>query len=462
MTRNIRTTLLTLTAVATSTVVMVGTASAEVSAEEAKQLGTTLTVWGAEKAGNKEGTIPAYTGEKIAPPAGWDRKKQGFPDPWGEKPLFTITAQNVAKYADKLDGMVEVFKKYPNFRMDIYPTHRIFAMPKYVVDNSIKNATGCKTSQDQYSLDGCYPGVLFPIPKTGNQVMWNKLLNYGSNAWVSENVSTYVTPVSGSPVLQSANLITTELPLYNPANTKVIGHDDVYFRARVDQTGPARGNGNKYVFLYSVNTIDVGSRAWSYIPGQRRVKLSPDLAYDTPSPISGGASLMDEQTGFLGAMDRFDFKLAGKKEKYIMANNFNLTDPRVCPDSKVTGTKNFPNPDCVRWELHRVWVVEAKLKPQYRHVYKTRKFFFDEDGFIPGGQEGYDGAGTLYRITNSSSYSFFNGGGTSSQGMVEMDLLTGIWTLQGAYGSEGGAYYVIPPVNDHFFTPDSLAAEGIR
>ena len=462
MTRNIRTTLLTLTAVATSTVVMVGTASAEVSAEEAKQLGTTLTVWGAEKAGNKEGTIPAYTGEKIAPPAGWDRKKQGFPDPWGEKPLFTITAQNVAKYADKLDGMVEVFKKYPNFRMDIYPTHRIFAMPKYVVDNSIKNATGCKTSQDQYSLDGCYPGVLFPIPKTGNQVMWNKLLNYGSNAWVSENVSTYVTPISGSPVLQSANLITTELPLYNPANTKVIGHDDVYFRARVDQTGPARGNGNKYVFLYSVNTIDVGSRAWSYIPGQRRVKLSPDLAYDTPSPISGGASLMDEQTGFLGAMDRFDFKLAGKKEKYIMANNFNLTDPRVCPDSKVTATKNFAYPDCVRWELHRVWKVEGKLLPGFRHIYPRRVLYWDEDSAGAGSYESYDAAGNLYRVGQTVTYPFFDVGGMNSQSSAQMDLTTGIWAGSGTMGTEGGAWHPAPPHDRRFYTPEALAGEGIR
>ena len=35
---------------------------AAVSADEAKQLGTTLTPWGAEKAGNKDGTIPAYSG----------------------------------------------------------------------------------------------------------------------------------------------------------------------------------------------------------------------------------------------------------------------------------------------------------------------------------------------------------------------------------------------------------------
>ena len=43
-------------------------ASAAVSPDEAKQLGTTLTAVGAEKAGNTDGTIPEYAGG-IKPPA---------------------------------------------------------------------------------------------------------------------------------------------------------------------------------------------------------------------------------------------------------------------------------------------------------------------------------------------------------------------------------------------------------
>ncbi len=48
-----------------------GLAHAAVTAEEAKKLGTTLTPIGAEKAGNKAGTIPAYTGGLTTPPAGF-------------------------------------------------------------------------------------------------------------------------------------------------------------------------------------------------------------------------------------------------------------------------------------------------------------------------------------------------------------------------------------------------------
>src|SRR5262245_9399618 len=102
-----------------------GSAHAAVSAEEAKQLGTTLTPWGAEKAGNKDGTIPEHTGQPVKIPASYDPKDPGrHPDPYGDKPLFVITAQNAGQHADKLDAMQEVFKRYPAFRMDVYPSHR--------------------------------------------------------------------------------------------------------------------------------------------------------------------------------------------------------------------------------------------------------------------------------------------------------------------------------------------------
>ena len=72
----------------------------------------------------------------------------------------------------------------------------------------------------------------------------------------------------------------------------------------------------------------------STFPGQRRVKLAPDLAYDTPAPMAGGSATMDDAIAFLGALDRFDFKLVGKKEKFIMYNNFKLNDHANCSDAE--------------------------------------------------------------------------------------------------------------------------------
>ena len=88
---------------------------ASVSADEAKQLGTTLTPVGAEKAGNKDGTIPEYTGGLTTPPAGFQKGSNKRPDPFAdEKPRLVITGKDMAAQADKLtEGTKELLKRYP-------------------------------------------------------------------------------------------------------------------------------------------------------------------------------------------------------------------------------------------------------------------------------------------------------------------------------------------------------------
>jgi hypothetical protein len=97
-----------------------------VTADEAKQLGTTLTQVGAEKAGNKEGTIPEYTGGLTTAPAGFDKGKGVRPDPFAsEKPVASIDAKNMDKYADKLsEGTKALMQANADYRIDVYPTHR--------------------------------------------------------------------------------------------------------------------------------------------------------------------------------------------------------------------------------------------------------------------------------------------------------------------------------------------------
>ena len=453
--------------VATLTVACAGSALAEVSADEAKKLGTTLTVWGAEVAGNKEGTIPAYDAANAQPkpPSNWDPKNPGpRKDPWGEKPLFTITAQNAARYADKLDAMVELFKKYPNFRMDVYPTHRTYSVPKFVADLTIKNATSCKAAEGGLVLEGCYGGLPFPMPTNGSQLMWNHLLSYENVNLGSANRS-FTVPITGSPVFTGENHSVSYLPFYDPAVPGPRPSDLVYWKYHNWDVAPARIVGQHLVLMDSLKQIAGGRRAWQYIPGQRRVKLAPDLAYDTPSPYSGGSQNMDDAKGFLGAIDHFNWTLKGKKEKFIIANNFLLTDPGVCPESKVF-QPHFPNPDCIRWELHRVWVVQGDLKPEFRHVYHRRVHYWDEDGYGGGSGEMYDAGGSLYRINNTHQFPFYRGEteGTVSGLNYVMDLRTGIYSAQGMGVCDICGWWPMKAaeVDKNFFSPEAMAGQGIR
>jgi hypothetical protein len=113
------------TLVTLATAALMPLAHAAVSADEAARLKTTLTPLGAERGANKDGSIPAWDGGLTKAPAGY---KAGDPRPdffAGEKPLLTISAKNMAQHDARLtDGVKALMKKYPDFRIEVYPTHR--------------------------------------------------------------------------------------------------------------------------------------------------------------------------------------------------------------------------------------------------------------------------------------------------------------------------------------------------
>lgn len=441
--------------------VFAGGAQAAVSADEAKQLGgATLTPFGAEKGANKDGTIPEYKAEIIKGTV--DKASPGnyTVDPWNDKPLYSINAQNAANYAGKLDGMTEIFKKYPSYRMDIYPTRRTAQFPKFVLDNTIKNATSCKTVNGEMLIEGCYAGMPFPIPKTGAEVMWNHLLAYESHAQTNDFQS-WLVASNGSATLVNTTKTVQLWPWYDPDRKSTNTAKDNYWLVRVDITAPARRVGEKIVFIDALDQVNLGRRAYQYVPGQRRVKLAPDIRYDTPSPFGGGAKTMDDSKTFLGAIDRYDWKLVGKKEKYLVYNAFATSDYKKCPP-EVFNTKNFPNPNCMRWELHRTWVVEASLKPGFRHIYKKRKFYFDEDGYAAGTGENYDASGALYRTSDTVFFPLLNVAENTASQSIVLDMQTGAWVVEGFFGGQGLGSVPIKAPDVGFFSPEALAGEGVR
>ena len=145
---------------------------AAVSADEAARLGKDLTPMGAEKAGNADGTIPAWDGGITTPPAGYE-KGMHHPDPYAaDKVLFTITAENVSQYADKLTvGQQAMLKAYPSYKMNIYPTHRSAAMPQRIYDATKAVATTAQLAEGDNGVTGAINGIPFPIPKKGVEVI---------------------------------------------------------------------------------------------------------------------------------------------------------------------------------------------------------------------------------------------------------------------------------------------------
>lgn len=440
---------------ATAAAIYASSAYAAIDAEEAKKLGTVLTPFGAESAGSKDGTIPPYTGGLTKPPAAYKPGMKKRPNPFAtEKPLFSIDAKSLDKHADRLtSGTIALMQKYPTYRIDVYPTHRTAAFPKYVIDNTLKNALSCKTVNGGLSVEGCYGGIPFPIPKNGYEAMWNHLLRFGGYTYTAE-VKTYYVDSAGRAVNVSQDIAEQEYPYYNPKASST----DVYWKLKTSTTGPARAAGERSLLIDPLDQANAGRKIWQYLPGQRRTRVAPDLQYDTPIPNRGGAQTMDDLAVFNGKMDRYDFKLIGKKEMYIPYNTYEFM--YECTAEQILQPKH-QNPNCLRWELHRVWVVEATLKPGKRHLYHKRTFYLDEDSWGIAMADSYDATGKMYRV----GFGFIAPryevpAPTASDTFSHYDLINGIYTLT-SWPGEGG-FYESPKLPDRDWTPESLAGSGVR
>lgn len=430
------------------------------TADEIKQLGTSLTPWGAEKAGNKESTIPEYTGGLTHPPANFDKQRQGWrPDPFpNDKPLHRIDAKNMGQYADKLSpGTKELMKKYPTFYIDVYPTRRTVTYPQQVIDNTLKNASRCAIINNGLGIDvskGCRGGIPFPIPKSGMEVVWNHHLRYAGLGSLSKQTSHYVKP-NGDDVISGVQYQYNEYGFYD--NRKKV--PDQFALLRAEYIAPTRIAGQTSFLFDSI--VNSERRSWSYQPATRRTRLAPDLAADTPIASTGGAKLYDEGYQFTGKIDLWDWKLVGKEELLIPYNIYKLEYPEKgggCTKEEGLLTAFHVKPSCVRWELHRVWHVTATLKPGKRHVYSKRDFFFDEDAWHGGLQENYDQAGKLYRVHLHGLTPAYERAEPGLAGEISMDLITGIyqiWTADAWYVTWG-------PLTPEQATPESTSAQILK
>src|SRR5262252_3924184 len=235
-------------------------ALAAITADEAKALGTTLTPIGAEVAANKDGTIPAYSGGVTQAPAGFKAGDGIRPNPFAsEKPRVSIDGKTAAQYGAQLtEGTKALLQKYPSFRVDVYPTHRSVAFPKFVTDNTAKNALKAKTLNDGRSIEGAQAGFPFPIPKTGYEAMWNHLVRFNGQAYEAKYRNLNV-DASGRTALATEGTSVQEFPYWDPNKAS-----DIYWRIKLTYTGPARRAGEA---LMIVDPLDIGTkdrRAWTY------------------------------------------------------------------------------------------------------------------------------------------------------------------------------------------------------
>ncbi|MCG8612315.1 MAG: DUF1329 domain-containing protein [Pseudomonadales bacterium] len=373
------------------------TTLAAVSEQQAAQLGATLTPIGAEKSGNSDASIPAWTGGLNAAPSDYVNGSHMI-DPYAsDQPVAEITAQNLEQYRDKLSpGQIGMFEHFPNtYRMKIYPTRRSASLPQSVYDNALYNATHAELVDNGNGLANYQGYIPFPIPENGLEVIWNHIARYRGMS-SKRDIVQIITQRNGDYHIVKMN----EEVVY-PEQMEGMGDDGqnmlVFFKQSV--TAPARLTGNVLLVHDTINQVSEPRKAWIYNAGQRRVRRAPQVAYDGPGTSSDGLRTSDNFDMYNGAPDRYDWKLIGKQEMYIPYNNYRLASEDVKYDEIVQ--PGHMNPDLIRYELHRVWRVEATLKDGTRHIYGKRTFFLDEDSWQISVVDHYDTRGALWRVSEA-------------------------------------------------------------
>ncbi|WP_077035062.1 DUF1329 domain-containing protein [Pelomonas sp. KK5] len=434
-------------------------AQAAVSPEEAARLKTTLTPFGGERAGNKDGSIPPWEG---GTPVDAAYNSATIPNLFAkDRPLVTITPQNAAQYADTLtEGTQGLLKKFPGFKVEVYPTRRTASAPQWVYDNTLKNAT--RATLDASGELGPYPkgaygGIPFPIPKNGEEAIWNHLLRWTTPAYQTTPVLVRVTPDGKVIPVQQATAI-TRYPYYDASSNlekwEASGAD--VRQTRINSFGPPIRAGE--LFLQRSNINDARSQTWTYLTGQRRVRRLPLTCCDVPSPVAGGILNFDEVEGYASSIGRYEWKLVGKREMFVPYNT-NSYHQATALDQIFTATTI--NPELMRFERHRVWVVEATLKPGQRHPIQRIRLYLDEDTWIATAADRWDAQGQLWKVTYTLPTVMPSAPGTAVFGYLSYDMIGGGY-FGSAYLPRDRQVDLRAPVPDRIFTPESLSGEGVR
>ncbi|MBI2383580.1 MAG: DUF1329 domain-containing protein [Gammaproteobacteria bacterium] len=435
-----------------------GLAPAKVAPEQAARLGKDLTPVGAEKGANADGSIPAWSGGYTQAPPCYKGAGARYCDPFpDDKTLFTIGKANLEQYKARLTpGQVALFAKYPDtYKMNVYATRRTFANPQFVYDATAKNAVSAALGGNGEALEGAITGIPFPIPADGMEAIWNHKVRFrdtGAQRWNNQ----FAVTVGGD-----YNLVKIREDAYFVYNTPGIKPADLnnkilYFLQLT--TEPPRLAGTLLLVHETMDQVKEPRGAWQYNPGQRRLRRAPNVAYDNPGTASDGLRTNDQLDMFNGAMDRYDWKLVGKKEVFVPANAYRIHSEKL--KYKDIIKKGHLAQDLARYELRRVWVVDSNLKKGTNHLYKRRTFYVDEDSWQIVAVDVYDARDQLWRVQEGHS-------------VIAYDKPYQLPALETVYDLQSGRYLVMAMNNEdtetatktfdaEYFNPANVAKQATK
>ena len=299
-------------------------------------------------------------------------------------------------------GHQRLLELYPSFRMPVYPTRRSASYPQRIYDATREVAATAKLVDEGNGVVDAVIGIPFPIPQNGLEVIWNHLLRYRGETLSCTLGSAAVTRGGDYTVVKQR--LEAELRYSLPGmTTQELGNTMILYKST--SLAPARLAGDILLVHETMNQVREPRSAWTYNPGQRRVRRAPNVAYDNPGTASDGLRTADQLDMFNGAIDRYDWTLVDKRALVVPYNSYQLhSDALAFAD--ILSPLHI-NPELLRYEVHRVWVVEATLKDGASHIYKRRTFYIDEDSWQILVADLYDTRDEFWRLSEAHLINYY-------------------------------------------------------
>lgn len=426
-------------------------------AEEIARLGGELTPLGGLRAGNEAGTIPPWEGGIVTPPPGY-KPGGDYPDPYADDTvLFTINSKNMAQYAGQLSaGHQAMLNAYGDFYLNVYPTRRSASAPQRIYDATRKIAATAELTEAGNGVTGAVIGIPFPIPASGLEVIWNHILRWRGNAAARYIAQAAPTRNGDYTLVKFYDEFSMQYSHEGMTEEK-LNNIILYFKQKV--LSPARLAGGILLVHETLDQFKEHRKAWVYNPGQRRVRRAPNVAFDNPGTASDGMRTTDQFDMFSGSPERYNWELVGKREIYVPYNSYKLHSNTL--KYKDILKPLHINPEHLRYELHRVWVVEATLKKGMRHLYKRRTFYVDEDSWQILLVDQYDNRDQLWRVSEGFAINYYEVPALWTTLEVHTDLQAGRYLAIGLDNEERGYDFNIKRTPADY-SPAALRREGRR
>jgi len=437
---------------------------AEATAEQIASLGgDTYTPYGATRAGNADGSIPEWTGGLTsAADAGFPSFKTGghHRDPYAsDDVLYTINAQNMGQYAEQMtEGQKAMMQAYPDtFFMNVYPTRRSAAFPQRIYDATKLTAASAQLIPSGNGVTGAVIGIPFPFPENGLEAIWNHVLRYRAEKAYRTIGQAAVTAGGKYTIVKFADQYIANYSL--PGMTEeAMDNVVIYFMQKI--SSPARLAGQVLLVHETMDQDREPRRAWLYNPGQRRVRRAPNVAFDSPRTASDGLSTSDQFDMYNGSPERYNWTLVGKKEMLIPYNSYKIhSNDLSYKDILLAG---HINQEYVRYEKHRVWVVDAVVRPGSRHLYKRRTFFIDEDSWQVMAVDCYDNRDQIWRVQEGHSINYYDQPTFWTTLELTIDLQSKRYLAIGLNNEEPSTYIFGADLKQSDFSISALRRAGTR